>query len=643
MRAARRAPARRGALPALAVLATVLASGRAARAWVYPEHRDITLLAIQELAPARRATLDDLWSAARLGHEQRLCASAAEVGQGAAPACLDWAAWPAIAGDHSCSASEMLGTVLDSGWILGVAAVGARLGEHLAQAHKQSWINLMRDADLQLQRADPAYASRASSNNAHFLLARPSPETGGMQYLTLSLDPGTPANAVGAYAFHHRSALEKAWALSRWPAGREPEARARLARAVLADEAFALHFIEDTFAAGHVAGTWGSTAIRKGTHDYYNERGLEATTWDGHVLVLSGDAHMRPEDARRAADAVRTSLAQVLDAAAPGGAEPPAAAPTRVDAHPAALDVCSSSPLQPPPGTPSAAMMPLWIEVLEQTPAPGLTEGLGALPRFRSELGFFLGVSASAEIDYVSGGFDATQSTGGAMGALTAGVRLGLGLEGVMDETGDGLAFLEVALREDTPSSMPFIDDPALADTGAFSAAIPARSGLSIRARLPFWLVPGDLLLGALVVAPFSRSAYERMAVTASNGGLIPWQLGMVTPVGRFQLVLGREVSVALHGFTTGKTRILVPSTVPGSSGVALVALRSIGFQFPVLEYQPFRAFSMDQTSILIFQLYGGFETPSAVQTLAPAGAPLPELRTIFELGLRLAFDWRRY
>ena len=67
--------------------------------------------------------------------------------------------------------------------------------------------------------------------------------------------------------------------------------------AMLADEAFALHFLEDTFAAGHVSGTWGSTSQRKGTHDFYNANGLEVQTWSEQAesLVIMGDAHLRPE------------------------------------------------------------------------------------------------------------------------------------------------------------------------------------------------------------------------------------------------------------------------------------------------------------------------------------------------------------
>ena len=60
-----------------------------ALAWVYPEHRDITLLALQRLDPAQRALLEKLWSQARAGHEARLCAQMAYAAQGARPTCID--------------------------------------------------------------------------------------------------------------------------------------------------------------------------------------------------------------------------------------------------------------------------------------------------------------------------------------------------------------------------------------------------------------------------------------------------------------------------------------------------------------------------------------------------------------------------
>ena len=50
-----------------------------------------------------------------------------------------------------------------------------------------------------------------------------------------------------------------------------------------------------------------------------------------------------------------------------------------------------------------------------------------------------------------------------------------------------------------------------------------------------------------------------QMAVTASNGGLLPWQSGWTTPIGRFQFVFGRELGVTFFGLT-GADRLFVPS-----------------------------------------------------------------------------------
>jgi hypothetical protein len=107
-----------------------------ALAWLYPEHRDITVLAVQQLEPAARAVLEQLWSEARTGHEARLCAQLVDTAPGN-PVCIDYAAWPAIAGDHSCSARDLLSTVLDTPWILNVARISARLKKQLATATRR--------------------------------------------------------------------------------------------------------------------------------------------------------------------------------------------------------------------------------------------------------------------------------------------------------------------------------------------------------------------------------------------------------------------------------------------------------------------------------------------------------------------------
>jgi len=180
-----------------------------------------------------------------------------------------------------------------------------------------------------------------------------------------------------------------------------PEERAALTRAMLFDEAFALHFLEDVFAAGHVAGTWGGTAQRKGTHDFYNEAGLEVFLWKGssESMVLMGDAHMRPEDAERASASVRTSLEQLLDAAVGKSRAANLPHTPAVPGGPDPFDVCKNNNLverpQPLSAEPEAyrdAYATDLREVLLPTPVPDWSRA-GAMPRFRSEVGPFVGMS----------------------------------------------------------------------------------------------------------------------------------------------------------------------------------------------------------------------------------------------------------
>ena len=265
-------------------------------AWLYPEHRDITLFAIQKLPTAYRTSLDQLWAEARIGNEFRLSESVIVSDQGLKPEFIDYAAWPAIAGDHSCSAENMLQNILETDWILAVADITAQLKIDLLFSNDRiRRINSVRESDIKLQGADPEYATRAGSNNVHFLLPLYNVNTTALAYVLSCLNEGEELNAISAYAWYHYQAILKASKLS--TDNLAPEVRSALTRAMLADEAFAIHFLEDMFASGHVAGTWGDASQRKGTHDYYNERGLKVSTWDGENAVLTGDAWMRVEDA----------------------------------------------------------------------------------------------------------------------------------------------------------------------------------------------------------------------------------------------------------------------------------------------------------------------------------------------------------
>jgi len=640
-----------------------------ARAWIYPEHRDIAVQAVAGLDTFRKAEFDRLWQAASQGDDGRLCADGAVLAQGVAPSCIDWAALSGLAGDHSCSAKEMIERARRSDWVLAVADIAAQLKDDLAripivgssasvdgqapgpianvrrrladETSRAQRLNALRAADTRLQRADPRYALRADSNLAHFLLPRGDTKLDPLEYAAQVLRSGAPLNAGGVYVWHHLSALQKADRLA--DPALSPDQRRALARAALVDEAFALHFLQDMFAAGHIAGSWGDVSQRKGTHDYYNENGLEVFHWRsrGHSVVVMGDAHMRPEDLKWAAESARASLTQVLDAAI--GRDRRYALPQAVatSSEPEDFDICTQERFPDRPdrlGSGLIAYRAALEEVLLDTFIPGLGPGLGAQPRSRSELGTFVGLVGSVEWRRVDGGFEANQSEAGSIAGIDVGIRAGLGLEGALGDSGDGLAFLQLGYRADGASSnriIPVANNLGL--SGSFYAAIPARSGLSLRVRMPYALVPGDLLLTSPLVF-FDRERYTHLAVAASNGGLLGLQRGYATGIGRVQFVLGRELGIVWYGLDGRQELILA-----NSPGGTLLRFRSASYDLPIIEYRPFRSFSADQSSTLLFQLVAGIDKPYRVRVEDPPNGPAPAMRSVKWIGLRMTFDWRHY
>jgi hypothetical protein len=603
-------------------------------------------------------------------HEQRLCELDADRAQGLAPSCIDWAALPAIAGDHSCSADELSAIVIQSEWVLAVADIAAREKVDLARivigpgpeelagtpesieglrrlaesaSTRAARRNAVRTADNRMQHADPQFATRASSNFAHFLLARPDPGTSAEDYELLTLRIGSSINALGAYAWYHLDALEQATRLAHEPLSAEE--RQALARAMLFNEAFALHFLEDAFAAGHVAGSWGNISQRLGTHDYYNEEGLEVRTWRGgdHSVVLMGDAHMRREDAERTAAAVRTSLEQLLDTAT-GQRTTELPYMTSAPRGPDAFNVCTNKVLIDRPdiyGTPEPyrrAVVAELVEVLGQTPIPGLGPGLGTLPRFRSEIGPFAGLAGSMDGRWINRGFTPAEGTG-LIGGVDLSVRVGVGLNGVMRDSGDGVAFISMGLRGDGTSSNSVSNIPLGKAGGNLTSAISSRTAVSTRVRMPFYLVPGDLLLLAPLYF-FAPNRYEGIAATAANGGLIPWQSGFATGFGRFQFVLGREFGVNFYGLS-GRDRVIAPGVAGGPTRV--VAYKSTALDVPILEYRAYRTFSSNQSSAVLVQVFTALDLPHSADVVSPPGAPGVELHDIWSVGIRLVFDWRYY
>ena len=599
--------------------------------WTYPEHRDISAAALERLSPARQDVLARMWKSATDGSEPLKNSCSTPLG-GYDGSCLDLAAWPAIAGDHSCSPENLRKDVVPSAWVMDVSRVAADLRRNLAEAPNESKrLDAWALSNLRLEAVDRDYSSRAAANTAHFLLPRTEDELG--PYLARAVSAATEPNAMGLFLHYHLSALGLA---ARW---RDNPDDPVLAGQALATEAFALHFIEDSFSAGHVAGSWGSVAERKGTHDYYCEAGLDGSTWAGTLQTLKGDAHMRPEDLERTARLVSDAWAQLADAALGRGAASKVGKevdPAMASAAPS-VDICVATK-QPvtlvPPDTDK-----LRDEVVKQTPVPTRPANDIHLPHFRQEVGPFIGAAAGLSGGGAHGGYESSGSIGRGFGQAEIGVRFGVGLDAVIGSSGAGLVFLQVGVvyQSDQGDVCTSSCDPTLGNAGI--PRVGARNGLGTRIHMPFFVLPGDLLLAGPIVFLVDKQALKQMGIIAASGGLLGWQRTLNSGVGAFQFILGREAGVALFGY--GSHGIY---GYTGSNGtVTQYTYRSWQLDLPIVEYRPFRSFATNQALTVALQLGFGVDFPNNAHLTNPPGAPGPDLGTSWIIYLRLAFDARYY
>jgi hypothetical protein len=624
-------------------LLSVLAS-RPARAWVYPEHRDITAEALRELSPDRRHVIEEMWSSARRGADPRYCGAIIEGDGMATPSCIDLAAWPAIAADHSCSPTQFLATVPSAEWIMRVAEIGAETKVALRNARsREQTFNEWALSHLKMQIADQEYTSRSTSNKGHFLATRESNEL--HRYMAHALAADTRPNAMGNYVYYHLGAL----AMARGWSSIDAAARPALARDILATETLALHFLEDLYSAGHVAGTWGGVAEQKGTHDYYSEFGIDAALWSGNRATLLGDAHMRDADFRRTAAAASASFAQLADAASdansPAGRIAATVSPSAMgDA--VQFDTCTAT--QQPTSTIVAGSEALVTPIASQTPMPGLPEEEVHLPRFRQEFGPFLGFFGDLSGAASLGGYQASGSPR-VYGASNVGFRFGVGLEALTGSSGSAQAFVGIGLQYETAQRESGQSFYEVADL----PVVPARRGLSLQFRVPFYIVPFDLLLVAPILAWASPGAMKNMAIVAASGGRLGLHRAILTRVGSFQVLLGTEVGLTLYGYVGQRIENIAiagpGATVPfPSNNAAFISYRSAQIDIPFFEYRPIRTFSTQQALTFALQFGGGFEFLNDVEyvsklTLPAATGPVPDLGTAWFLYLRAHFDARYY
>lgn len=598
----------------------------------------VTETGVQELSVAEHEALNALWSGLRAESASQLCADPlrADVGANGVPTCVTFTALPALAADHSCSPAELGMFINHERWILQVLRVAAKTEQDIDRAsNERQEINAWNAMHLALERLEPEYSSRAAANDAHFALPRRTADL--ITYLRDALAPSQHVNSAAMYALYHLAALGAA---RRYASSPDPAARAAYARETLLSEAFALHFLEDTFAAGHVVGIWGGIATKKGTHDFYSIHGLDVFTWNHVSYSAHGDAFMRPVDRERAGRGVRDSLVDVL-ATARGAAAELASVENPPPAF--AYDVCRvvSVDVALPESGVARYVAPAWAD----TPMPSSPRDQTPPVRQRAEIGPFISFQSGAAFDAMFGGYQSPESSARLTFSLTAAIGVGYGLEGLTTNAGDGTFLLNIGLTTQSAQFDEFCSGACVDERspGSTVPRVPARVGYMARLRMPFWLIPGDLLLAAPILYFASPHDLTKMGILAADGGLIPWQRILATPIGDFQLVVGREIAVTL--FDMNNDTLFFGYAGTDTNGLATynpTHVRSLLFEFPLVQYRPFRAFAGGLGGSITTQFGIGFETPILVSPRR-SDLPAPHIDDTFVIFFRLFFDGRAY
>jgi len=617
------------------------------QAWIWPEHRDIAVEAVRELPAAERKALEAMWTDLTSDAGPQLCRTL--VSAGAEPqsklgdwsaVCIDFPSYPALGGDHSCSTADLRAVTEKEDWGRKVAWVAQRSKVKLAEAGASpERLEAWNRSHLAMQYVDPAYLTRAAGNNAHFLMPRApieEPETID-SYVAKTLAEGAGISATAMYVQYHVLALRLAAQYHAASAAVRPD----LARRALLAEGIALHFLEDSFSSGHYAATWGTAAWQKGTHDLYCEIGLTSMTWDGELFASYGDAHMREHDKKVAAATIGQSLSQ-LTAAASGSLRVSSAANAPEEKAIEDLDFCKAKTLPSMPLDPVAKAEA--VRTLRKTPVPSGDQKEVHPPRARADIGPFAGVVAGIAAGPAFGGYD-TQAGWRFRTEFEVGARFGYGLEGVLTKAMDGQIWTQAT----------FVADPAQLDvscpgcpggtrTNTALPRVPARSALKLAFRMPYYVVPFDLLVLAPVLFFTSKDALQEVIFASASGGLLTIERPLPTNLGTFQFMAGREFGITFWGYLGSVDQfIATPTTPPTQATSQLVDYKSLEFDFPVFEYVPPRAFATTLSLAAEFQAGFSVEFPQNATLPLQGNQPYPGLAPSWFVYLRLRLDARKY
>lgn len=480
----------------LAVLVAGVAMPGPARAWIISEHTQITQRGLSLLLAAQPSDKFEQ-VLQRVEGALKLCPITQP--RALAQDCLTLAILPALAGDHSCYPDELRGFLQGGAaqtWLKSLRERAREVEIALldAGADPESREKLRRDLNVDLQSIDPDYLARAQRDDSHFQLARESNDRADLSaYLRFALGPARDANASASYVNYHAAALKLAAEASI----SLPQQRAELEVRALLAEVFALHFLQDAFAAGHFVGHWGSESMRLGTHDFYSGAGVEAARFRSpqSTFVARGDAFLSEEELRAAATAVAISLRQVLEVLTQTGTASAHLGELRDSWAVTNYDSCRER-VVPPALTPLASAQGM-LDVLEWTPVPAAR--FPPMQRRRAEKDFFIGGAAT-----FGGGHVFAHRTSQAQ--LRATLRVGVGTAGLVEDPVNSQAFLDIGM----------------AGQHLFGRSEMSLTGFTLRLRAPGYLtlVDGTVMLALAAIfrsdCPFCLDVASRSA----GGGL---------------------------------------------------------------------------------------------------------------------------
>jgi hypothetical protein len=523
---------------------------RAAAAWTFPEHQRISETAIQLLArnheepPPGKKAVAERWSEFRASIDPALplCSEGQKQDEKAETTCIPSAALPALAGDHACTPVALDAELRsDPDWMFDVLDVADRTWSAFKKpgADTADREAARRAMHIDLQNVDDQYVSRAMVDYSHFQAPRETPGTdlaGLRAYLGAALAPNAQSNATAAYVNYHVAALRLAAAARFEPAKKV----SYLTRAFLA-EAFAAHFLEDSFAAGHFVGHWGDTATRLGTHDYYSSAGYQASRWSepGRTYMAHGDGFLSDTERETAAHAVSASLFQIVEAATDDEDARKLVLKFTQGFALESYDSCQQKLVVP--GLSAFAAVKLIAAVIREEPVPAAREP--EVARMRAENGVFFGAGATVGLGWV-GVEEAMNSR------VLASLRGGYGAAGLVNDPLNAQLFLEAG----------FVGERLYDGHGT------SVTGFYFRTRGPGYIAFVDGWIGIPLALAFKGDCpfCVRWAAAAGGGGLLRiWRGHHIAGNFSWQISALRDASIALFPNQPGEGAMRVEIQAP--------------------------------------------------------------------------------